>query len=218
MRCFARWRLCPKTGLAFRDQTVLQFGDRWDLLASFVLLNPGSALPATPTSATDELRGRSLPYVEDSGGEDGEYFEFRLDPLMRYLLKGISSLAGGGAIRIYNLFNLRKANAGAAIRALPDSANDKRMFDEMPNVRFLDAPVVFACGKACGDNSVLKEQLARFLSVTSVAQRYGIVRIGERAFSVEKIEEADVSHTYHPSYSCARGNATTFHNLPRTSS
>lgn len=44
-KCFAKWKEDQKIGLCFRDQTILQFGDSWELLASFVLLNPGSALP-----------------------------------------------------------------------------------------------------------------------------------------------------------------------------
>jgi len=34
MQCFARWNEDEQSGLCFRDQTMLQFGDSWDLLAS----------------------------------------------------------------------------------------------------------------------------------------------------------------------------------------
>ena len=45
MQCFARWEKDDEAGVYFRDQTILQFGNNWDFLSSFILLNPGSALP-----------------------------------------------------------------------------------------------------------------------------------------------------------------------------
>lgn len=52
MKCFARWEPESGSGVCFRDQTILQFGNSWKLLASFVLLNPGSALPLDEVGAT----------------------------------------------------------------------------------------------------------------------------------------------------------------------
>ncbi len=55
MQCFARWEKDDKAGVFFRDQTILQFGDSWNLLANIILLNPGSALPLSEESKTDFL-------------------------------------------------------------------------------------------------------------------------------------------------------------------
>ena len=43
MICYARW--CEEKGNQFRDETILQFGDGWQLVANIILLNPGSAMP-----------------------------------------------------------------------------------------------------------------------------------------------------------------------------
>ena len=91
MQCFARWEKDDASGVFFRDQTILQFGNNWDLLASFILLNPGSALPLNHESKTEYLRSKKLPYfVEPKAGES--YLEFSIDRLMRDVLKLFSTV------------------------------------------------------------------------------------------------------------------------------
>jgi hypothetical protein len=62
MRCFARWKKDDDSEVFFRDQTILQFGDEWDLRANFVLLNPGSALPLNDIDQTEFLKSNKLPF------------------------------------------------------------------------------------------------------------------------------------------------------------
>ena len=82
MRCFARWERDDKAGLFFRDQTILQFGNSWDLLASFILLNPGSSLPLGEEPKTDFLRAKKLPFFVEPRAQE-KYVEFSIDRLMR---------------------------------------------------------------------------------------------------------------------------------------
>ncbi len=60
MRCYARWFHDGEKEVSFRDQTILQFGDSWNLIASFILLNPGSAIPKD-NSAKNEIIRPSAP-------------------------------------------------------------------------------------------------------------------------------------------------------------
>ena len=111
-KCFARWKELD-SNLSFRDQTILQFGDSWNLLANIVLLNPGSAMPV-------KEKGIQNKYLEDKNlsfyvSGDGEYYEFNLDPLMKNLIKLYSSKYDGGVIKIYNLFNLKNQKSNKAI-------------------------------------------------------------------------------------------------------
>jgi transposase InsO family protein len=91
MRCYARWKEDPAENILYRDQTVLQFGERWDLVANLVLLNPGSATPRNEIDQSDLLRSKSLPFfVEpDSGTSLVDYIQFynqqRLHSSLDYL-------------------------------------------------------------------------------------------------------------------------------------
>ncbi len=72
MRCFARWKEIvhgeSSDKIYFRDQTILQFGERWELLASIVLLNPGSAAPMDAKRYEKLLESKDLPFYV--GGTD----------------------------------------------------------------------------------------------------------------------------------------------------
>ncbi len=50
MRAYARW--IEEGEYAFRDETILQFGESFDLLANIILLNPGSAVPKSKKIST----------------------------------------------------------------------------------------------------------------------------------------------------------------------
>ncbi len=95
MQCYARWEKDNNAGVFFRDQTILQFGNCWDLLANLVLLNPGSALPIDNEPKTDYLRSKALSFfVEPQSNE--KYVEFHIDPLMKNVLKLFASHFDGG--------------------------------------------------------------------------------------------------------------------------
>ena len=208
MQCFARWHEDSERGFCFRDQTILQFGESWNLLASLVLLNPGSATPQGKP-ITDELWKRGLPYfVEPSEAE--HYYEFRLDPLMRNILRAFSEVFPGGAIKIYNTFNLKNQDSNAALSQVEGIFEHPRFLDVMQDVRFLSAPVVFGPGQSAEGSPVLRAQLERYIEQVPLELLYGIQRVGDREFSAERVSPANALHSYHPSYSCTRGNKTSF--------
>lgn len=211
MKCFARWHEDNQAGVCFRDQTILQFGETWNLIASLVLLNPGSAAPQAEPR-TEELRHMELPYfIEPSAGE--HYYEFHLDPLMRNVLKEFSGIFTSGVVKIYNAFNLKNQDSGAALSELDAISGHPRLFDDMRNIRFLSAPVIFGPGKSAASHPLLREQLKRYIDLAAENMRYGIQQVGNRQFSAERVSPDEALFSYHPSYSFTRGNSTSFARL-----
>jgi hypothetical protein len=105
MQCLARWKEDNEAGACFRDHTILQFGDSWELLASFVLLNPGSATPIGRESYNAFLESMSLSYFVNEDG--GHCFRFSVDRLMNDLMKLYSRKYAGGVLKLYNCLILR---------------------------------------------------------------------------------------------------------------
>ena len=122
MQCFARWKEDQKSGACFRDQTILQFGGSWELLASFVLLNPGSALPIDRKRHDEFLESKNLPFYVN--GKGCFYYQFSIDRLMNDLLKLYSVKYSGGVLKLYNLFNLKNQDSGNAIAQFTEYVNE----------------------------------------------------------------------------------------------
>lgn len=208
MQCFARWEKYDASGVFFRDQTILQFGNNWDLLASFILLNPGSALPLSHESKTEYLRSKKLSYfVEPKAGES--YLEFSIDRLMRDILELFSTHFGGGSIRLYNLFNLKNQNFSEAMTQFRENMKHPKMFSTEQEIKFCDAPVIVASGgNAAGTE--LKTQLIKHIQLAPKESLYVLGRKNSKNFHFKKAE-VDASgfvESYHPSYTFKYGNST----------
>lgn len=209
MRCFARWHEDNESRALFRDQTILQFGDSWELRASFVLLNPGSALPLNQADQTGFLRSQALPFfVEPAGGET--YLEFTIDRLMNDVIKLFASEHSGGTIKLYNLFNLKNQNSGEAIEQFSANQAHPKMFTTDQEIKFCDAPVIIASGKGINKNPVLKQEVIRHIALADVDRLFRIENTGDKSFSVAKAktDESGFIDSYHPSYTFNRGNST----------
>lgn len=157
MQCFARWHEEEQSGLCFRDQTILQFGDSWDLLASFILLNPGSAVPKDMEPQDGLLKSKKMPYFIPSEGV--HYYRFTIDRLMNDLLRLYAQAYTGGVIKIYNLFNLKNQDSGSAIEQFMAHRNHANMFTHQEGVCYGSKPVIIATGSnAYSDKSLTAEQ------------------------------------------------------------
>ena len=214
MRCFARWEKDDNAGVFFRDQTILQFGDNWDLRANFILLNPGSALPLSDVDQSSLLREKNLPYfVEPKKGE--KYVEFSIDRLMNDVLKVFSARFDGGSIRLYNLFNLKNQKSGEAIEQFLHNSSHPKMFAEKNEIKFCDAPVIVASGGNAKCNKALKDELIRHISLAKRENLYAVSKIGLKEFSVIKAspDTSGFIESYHPSYTFKYGNTTTISTL-----
>lgn len=209
MKCFARWHEDRTAGVCFRDQTILQFGDSWELIANLVLLNPGSALPMNSIDRTAFLQSQKLAYfVAPSPGE--KYLEFSVDPLMRGVMTLFREGVSGGAIKLYNLFNLKNQHSSQAIGALEGLLNHPKNFSLSDDIIYCNAPVVVASGGGARQNDCLRRELIRHVSLASRENLYCLSKSGPRCFAFTKAEpdRGGFIDSYHPSYTFKYGNTT----------
>ena len=114
MNVYARFLI--DDGFAFRLNTVLQFGEGWNVIGAAVLVNPGSAKPVVDVSDYGTLAALS-----DITGKNDCWKQFSADPTMRFLKKIFDGSYIGeqknlnGVVLLYNLFNLRNANLQQAL-------------------------------------------------------------------------------------------------------
>jgi len=113
MKVYARF--FSEDVLNFRQNTVLQFGDSWDIIGAAVLINPGSAKPI------GKVHQDELMHLEALTSKSDCWDLFSADPTMNQLEKIFNGWYLGtekplnGVILLYNLFNLRDKDLGQAI-------------------------------------------------------------------------------------------------------
>ncbi len=217
MKCFARWKFDNTNDLYFRDQTILQYGDSWKLRANFVLLNPGSAKPLDGQQYNDYLEEQNLPYFVRPK-VDESYHRFSIDRLMRDVLTLYSTVYSGGAIKIYNLFNLKNQHSSKAIEQFNDNISHIDMFSSEAEIIYCDAPVVIASGGNARHEPLLKKELIKYIRIDKTQQLYGLLKASNNLYSIKKVTSDDNSlfNTYHPSYTFKYGNKTVFENPKKT--
>lgn len=214
MQCIARWYEDPNTGTPFRDQTLLQFGESWQLLANLVLFNPGSARPLDAENQTERLRALGLPsFVPPRRGS--RYLAFRLDPLMRRLLKCFAEHYAGGVIRIFNLINVRTPKPGNALQYLTEHEARWPLVTPGDEIQYGDAPVVIATGRRGQELTMLQHEMAKYTARAPRYRLYALRRSGPYDFTVERIDQASGEWvaSYHPSYTLHYGNRTSLGEL-----
>lgn len=217
MQCFARWKIDTHHNLYFRAQTILQYGDSWSLLANFVLLNPGSAVPLNESSYNQYLEEMNLPFFVKAKKNEF-YYKFSIDRLMSDLLRLYSSTYSGGVIRLYNLFNLRNQDSTGAIEQFKENKNHVNMFSLKDEIMYGEAPVVIASGRHAYSDPLLTDELKRYIRIAKPHQLYSISRAGDLLFSIKEAapDENGVINSYHPSYTFKYGNETVFNNQSNT--
>jgi len=210
MQCFARWYKDEESGLCFRDQTILQFGNSWDLLANVILLNPGSAVPNDMEQQDKRLASKALPYFISP--KDGHYYNFTIDRLMRDVIQLYKQSYAGGVIKIYNLFNLKSQHSGQAIKQFKSHSNHAHMLTMQEDVCYGKKPVIIATGGNAFADAILTTELKKYISLASTEQLYALTKIAEHQFAIHKAEVNDVGliESYHPSYTFKYGNITQF--------
>ncbi len=212
-KCFARWKKDNNSNACFRDQTILQFGDSWKLLANFILLNPGSASPKDEINKQNKLlEAKDLPfYIND---KNNGYYEFTIDRLMNDLLKLYSAKhPRGGVLKLYNLFNLKNQHSGAAIECFKNNKHNPNMLYTTPEeIRFADAPVIIASGRKAASDETLKRELKKYIELANTSQLYSLSKsnVDRKLFAIVKTEpdENGIIASYHPSYTFKYGNTT----------
>jgi len=210
MQCLARWYEDKQSGLCFRDQTILQFGDSWDLLASFILLNPGSAVPKDMEPQDDFLVAKALPYFIPP--KDGHYYRFTIDRLMHDLLQLYAQSYAGGVIKLYNLFNLKNQHSGQAIEQFKAHRNHDRMLTVQENICYERNPVIIATGGNAFADATLSAELKQYIALAATDQLYALTKIADRQFAINKaqVDDDGLIESYRPSYTFKYGNQTIF--------
>jgi len=214
MKCYAKWEEDDNAKIFFRDQTILQFGNSWDLIANLILLNPGSASPVNNESKTDYLRSQELPFFIEPKQHE-MYVEFKLDPLMRNILNLFSSHYHGGTIKIYNLFNLKNQDSTKAIEDFQQNLMHPKMFTADSDILYCASPVIVASGTKAKSPELLI-QLIRHIRLASSEKLFALEQKNEKLFHIKKAEvnASGYVDSYHPSFTFKYGNKTELGELP----
>ncbi len=206
MKCFARWTKDKEN--FYRDQTILQFGDSWEIIANIILLNPGSAVPKSNKSMDDFLISKNLPYFVKSD-KNQNYFEFTIDPLIRNLINWFKNKYSGGVIKIYNLFNLKNQNSKKALLEYKQNIHSPYIHTNEQDILYNDKKVIIATGKS---NLIdeLKIELKKYIKLTNKNNLYALQKDAENRYSFKKatINKYGLVDSFHPSYTFGYGNKT----------
>ncbi len=157
MKVFARWIKAPLDNHSeeeyhFRKNTILQFGNSWDIIGAAILINPGSALP-TNESIDCETISR-LQKISDIYDKKDEWRVFNSDSTMRFLEKIFSGWYLGkskrlnGVILLYNLFNIKCADLKEALklRKAAQFEDLKDMTTTPADITSLNVPIYIGWG------------------------------------------------------------------------
>lgn len=152
-----------KNGRVYRLNTLLKFGDSWDLIGNVVLANPGSARPDTIVNA-DDFNLISQFYDRYRGGEKTDidcWFEVVADPTMFRIEKIFSGWYVGrekklsGVVQLFNTFNLVNQDLQEAI--LQVDMESSFVFSKHIYRFFNDKPTYFGFSRDVLANDTLRE-------------------------------------------------------------
>ena len=208
MKCYARWTNDKIKDISFRDQTMLQFGDSWDIVANLILLNPGSAVPKSNEIMDDMLVSKNLPFFRISDVNQ-YYYEFTIDPLMRNIVNCFSKMHKGGVIKIYNLFNLKNQDSKKAVFEYYQNIDNTHIHTDEDDIVYDDKKVIIATGESNLTNELMIE-LKKFILLANKNKLYALQKRDTREFAFIKtsINQDGLINSYHPSYTFAYGNKT----------
>jgi len=181
-------------GLVFRTNTILQFGDSWELIGNIVLANPGSASPFAKVSDST-IDNLELFYSKFRNKENlilENWYEFSPDQTMQRIEKIFN---GGylqknkelnGVIQLFNTFNIKNQNLEEAIHQI--DINSNLLFSVGIEKYFHDKPTYFGFSSAVLDHEVLKPIAENIFNNSS-----------NKIKNIYKSEFGDNSF-YHPTY------------------
>jgi len=206
MKCYARW-IKDKENF-YRDQTILQFGESWELIANIILLNPGSAVPKSDDSVDDFLASKNLPYFVKSDYNQN-YYEFTIDPLMRNIINCFKNKYDDGVIKIYNLFNLKNQDSKKALLEYQQNTHNPYMHTEKKDILYDNKKVIIATGESNLTDS-LKTELKKYIQLADSNNLYALQKIAKQTYTFKDstVNEDGFIGSFHPSYTFGYGNAT----------
>ena len=181
-------------GLSFRTNTILQFGDSWELIGNIVLANPGSAEPATPLNNKDQKKLEIFheTYKDSVKLDLSNWYKFDVDPTMQRIEKIFNGGYIGqvkqlnGVIQLFNTFNIKNQNLNEAISQI--GINSSNLFSIGIERYFHDKTTYFGFSKDVTENETLKPIAENIFNNSS-----------EIVKSIYKKDFAENSF-YHPTY------------------
>jgi len=192
MRIYAEY--IEDSGLCFRRNTLLQFGDSWDLVGNAVLANPGSAEPIRDIS--DEVGVHITQFYDEYRGaqslELDHWREFSPDSTMRFIEKIFNGWYIGkcfelkGIVQLFNTFNIKNQDLIKAVSQT--GVVSDWLFSYDVQKYFHNKPTYFGFGNEVIGNPLLSNVARNIFEGASEAVR----RPYEKAFSDNLF--------YHPMY------------------
>jgi hypothetical protein len=206
MKCYARW-IKDKENF-YRDQTILQFGESWELIANIILLNPGSAVPKSDDSVDDFLASKNLPYFVKSD-HNQNYYEFTIDPLMRNIINCFKNKQDAGVIKIYNLFNLKNQDSKKALLEYQQNIDNPYIHTEKKDILYDNKKVIIATGES-NLADTLKLELKKYIQLADNNNLYALQKIAKQTYTFKDstVNKDGLIGSFHPSYTFGYGNAT----------
>ena len=143
--------------IEYRWNTILQFGESWEVIGTVIMKNPGSANPLQ-TEISD-----SVQELLNGFDASDKWYEFTDDSTLRWVGKLFEESLGrelNGVIRVFNLFNVKDQDLGKALDKL---AKNKALkcFTVDNDVKHLCNPIYIGWGDLWKDKNL-----------KSIAQKY----------------------------------------------
>lgn len=172
MRVYARY--FESDGIEYRMDTLLQFGDSWELIGNIVLANPGSAAPARRIADDERKLVETFweEYRKTQYFDQSDWFAFDVDPTMQRIEKIFNgwyvdqtdTLRLDGVIQLFNVFNIKNQNLSEAIDAINSvDAESELLFSKGAHNYFDDKPTYFGfSSKVMSDSRLLSVAKAIF--------------------------------------------------------
>lgn len=143
-KVFARFYTDTTTGITYRLNTILQFGNSWKIIGSAILLNPGSATSSELPCEED------LSQLNILTGEKDGWKIVNSDPTIRsWLPKVFNGYFANkyrelnGVILLFNLFNIKEANSSKA-QEIFMHANSEYLYTSKSDIDLINkSPIVF---------------------------------------------------------------------------
>ncbi len=171
MNVFAEY--LEENKLSFRRNTILQFGESWNLIGNIVLANPGSAEPQRKINTEEELELNSFNNKFRNGDyfNKNRWFKFGADSTMRFVEKIFNgeyvnkNIELNGVIQLFNTFNIKNQNLEEAINQI--GVESETLFSVGIEKYFHDKPTYFGFSNEVLDNNVLREVAEKIFNKSS---------------------------------------------------
>lgn len=163
-KVFARFITDLTNNITYRRNTVLQFGDSWNVIGTAILLNPGSAtISSEQPSAEDLLRLKGITGVDDGW----QFVDYNRDATIRDWLPRLfngyyanKERELKGVILLYNLFNLKEPNSEKA-KHIYSKVSSEYIYTSASDIEFINkSPIVYiGWGKVLSPELMVQAQL-----------------------------------------------------------